>query len=192
MLLGPRVRQAGVSLAEMLTVVAVLSVAAVIAIPQASSLSPAAAEAAAAEVARALRFAQREAIRTGSYQAVSIDPATQLLRVYLPISPAGATTLHPVDKRGYQISFAGNTMPQARIVSSVFTYEDKAVANHVTFAPDGVPVDPDSGPVQVQILGQLLGEKDASPLKEEGKITIRHGNVERVVRVAPLTGRVTF
>jgi Tfp pilus assembly protein FimT len=174
----------------MVIVIAIISVAAVIAIPQASSLSPAAAEAAAAEVARAVRFTQREAIRTGTYQTVSINPATQVLRVYHPTT--GTTTLHPVDKRDYRISFAGNAMPRARIVSAIFTYEDKAVTSHVTFGPDGAPVDPASGPVVVVLLGQLLGGAEASPLKEEGKITIRHGNVERVVRVAPRTGRVTF
>ena len=175
----------------MLTVVAVISVLALIALPEASSLSPAAADAVAAEVARAVRFAQREAIRTGTYQAVSVNPATQGLRVYRPVSSAGATSLHPVDKRDYQISFAGNAMPQARIVSSVFTYEDKAVTSQVTFGPDGAPVDP-SVPVVQEFPGQVLESKKASPLKEEGSITIRHGHVQRVVRVAPLTGRVTL
>ena len=192
MLLRPGVRQAGVSLAEMLIVVAVISVTAVIAIPQASSLSPAAADAAALEIARAVRFAQREAIRTGRYQTASVNPATQELRVYRPSSSGGASSLHPVDKRDYKISFAGNAMPRATIVSSVFTYEDKAVTNYVTFGPDGAPVDPESDPVNVQVAGQVLGPKDASPLKDEGKITLRYGNVERVVRVAPVTGRVSF
>ncbi len=192
MLLRPRVRQAGVSLAEMLTVVAVLGVAAVIAIPQAPSLSPAAAGAAAAEVARAVRFAQREAIRTGTYQAVSVNPATQVLRVYRPISSAGSTSLHPVDKRDYEISFAGNAMPRARIVSSVFTYEDKAVTSQVTFGPDGAPVAPASVPVVQDFPGQVLDPKKVSLLKEEGIITLHHGSVERAVRVAPVTGRVSF
>jgi prepilin-type N-terminal cleavage/methylation domain-containing protein len=172
-------RQAGVSLAEMLTVVAVLSVAAVIAIPQASSLSPAAADAAAAEIASALRFAQREAIRTGKYQQVSVNPATQTLRVYEPNTGNGTTATHPVDKRAYQISFAGNAMPRAMIVSSVFKYEGGPTTNYASFGPDGAP-------------GLLSGAKDIDLLKDEGKITIRHGNVERVVRLAPVTGRVTF
>ena len=170
MLLRPGVRQAGVSLAEMLTVVAVISVVAVVAIPQASSLSPAAADAAAAEVTRAVRFAQREAIRTGTYQRVSADPVSQELRVYRPNASTGVTTVHPVDKRPYLISFQKDGMPRARIVSSVFTYEDGTVTNHAAFGPDGAPL----------------------PLKEEGRITLRHGNVERVVRVAPVTGRVTL
>ena len=175
----------------MLVVIAVIGVATAIAIPQASTLSPAAAEAVAAEVARAVRFAQREAIRTGTYQTVSVNPSTQALRVYRPTSSEGTTTLHPVDKRDYRISFAGNAMPRARIVSSVFTYEDNAVTSYVTFGPDGAPVDPASIPVVQAFSGEVLDAKKASPLKEEGTITIRHGNVERVVRVARVTGRVS-
>lgn len=191
MLLRPGVRQAGVSLAEMLIVVAVITVTAVIALPQASSLSPAAADATAADIARALRFAQREAIRTGIYQIASFNPATQELRVYRPTSPEGVTSVHPVDKREYKISFAGTAMPRATIVSSVFTYEDKAVTNYVTFGPDGAPVDLTSIPVVQAFTGEVLDAKKASPLKNDGTVTIRYGNVERVVRVAPVTGRVS-
>lgn len=191
MLLRPVVRQAGVSLAEMLTVVAIISVAAAIAIPQASSTSPAAADAVATEIASALRFAQREAIRTGKYQQVSFSPATQILRVYEPNSGDGTTATHPVDKRAYQISFAGNAMPRATIVSAVFNYEGGPTTNYASFGPDGAPSDIDKSKLG-QLWSALFGTKDIDPLKDEGRITIRYGNVERVVRVAPVTGRVTF
>ena len=162
----------------MLIVVAILGLAAALALPQASSIAPQVVDAAAAEVARAVRFAQREAIRTGTYQHVSVDPATQELRVYQANASAGITTTHPVDKRPYQISLAGNPMPRATIVSSVFKYHDKKTTNYASFGPDGGPA--------------YVGSKDIEALEEEGKITIRYGNVERVVRVAPVTGRVSF
>jgi hypothetical protein len=82
-------------------------------------------------------------------------------------------------------------MPRATIVSSVFKYEGGPTTNYASFGPDGAPayVDP-------SILGQLAallqGTPDIDPLKEEGKITIRYANIERLVRVAPVTGRVTF
>jgi len=176
----------------MVIVVAIVALAAAIAIPRSDPQAALAADAAAAETARAIRFAQREAIRTGLYQTVSVNPATQELRVYRPISTAGVATLHPVDKRDYTLSFAGNAMPRATIVSSVFTYEDKAVTNYVMFGPDGAPVDPASVPLVQDFPGQVLDAKKASPLKGEGSITLRHGNVERVVRVAPVTGRVSL
>jgi Tfp pilus assembly protein FimT len=176
---GPGNRQTGTTLAEMVIVVAVVAVAAALAIPKADPQAAVAADAVAAEIARALRFAQREAIRTGRYQQVSADPATQLLRVYEPNASNGTTAKHPVDKFDYQISFARNAMPRAIIVSSVFKYEGGPTTNYASFGPDGAP-------------GLLSGAKDIDLLKDEGKITIRYGNVERVVRLAPVTGRVTF
>lgn len=175
----------------MVIVIAIVSVAAAIAIPQASSTSPAAADAVAAEIASALRFAQREAIRTGKYQHVSVNPATQILRVYEPNSGNGTTATHPVDKRDYQISFAGNAMPRATIVSAVFNYEGGPTTNYASFGLDGTPsyIDPSK---LSQLWSALTGTKDIDPLKDEGRITIRYGNVERVIRLAPVTGRVTF
>ena len=174
-------RQTGVTLVEMVTVVAILAVAASLAIPTTDPNADLAAEAMAAEVARAMRFAQREAIRTGTYQQVSMDPATQMLRVYQPNQPklpASITATHPVDKRLYEISFAGNAM-RATIVSSVFKYDKKPSAIYASFASDGSPAEVDP-------------KSSSFPLKEEGRITIRYGNAERVIRVAPVTGRVTF
>jgi prepilin-type N-terminal cleavage/methylation domain-containing protein len=184
-------RQTGVTLAEMLIVVAVLAVAASLAIPESDPQAAFAADAVAGEVARALRFAQHEAIRTGTYQQVSLDPASQELRVYQPNSSGGITSMHPVDKRPYQISFAGNAMPRATISSSVFRYDGGPTTNYASFGPDGTPsyIDPSKAS---QWWSALFGTVDIDPLKEEGKITIRYGHVERVVRVAPVTGRVSL
>ena len=187
------VRHAGVTLAEMLAVVSILSIVAVVAIPQASSQSPAStADAAAAEIARALRFAQREAVRTNNYCVVSIDTATQVLRVEQPTA-AGVTALaiHPIDKRDYRISFGGNSMLRATLVSAVFKYEGGFTSSYALFGPDGMPVYVDKSAVG-QLFGLLLGTKDIKPLKEEGRITVRYNNVERVVRIAPVTARISL
>lgn len=181
----------GVTLAEMLVVIAVLGVVAAIAIPRAGSLAPAAADAAAAEIARAISFAQREAVRTGNFHYISVDPATQTLRVYQPNTSIGDTATHPIDKRPYQISFAGTAMPRATIISSVFKYDGGPTTYIAGFGPDGSPAYVDTGALG-QLASLLFGAKDIDPLKEEGKITIRYGNLERVVRVTPVTGRVTF
>lgn len=175
----------------MVIVIAVLAIAASIAVPKADPLGTFAADAMAGEVARALRFAQREAIRTGTYQHVSVDPATQLLRVYRPNNSTGVTATHPVDKSDYQISFAGNAMPRATIVSSVFRYEGGPILNVASFGPDGAPSYVDKSQLSM-LWGLLSGTPDVDPLKEEGRITIRYGGIERVVRVAPVTGRVSL
>jgi prepilin-type N-terminal cleavage/methylation domain-containing protein len=187
------VRHAGVTLAEMLIVVAVLSVVAVIAIPQASSLSPATiADAAAAEIARALRFAQREAVRTNNYCVVTIDTATQVLRVDQPTAARTIIPIvHPVDKRDYQVSFGNNSMLRATLVGSVFKYEGGFTTSYALFGPDGMPVYVDKSPLG-QLFGLMLGTPEIKPLKEEGRITVRYNNVERIVRIAPVTARISL
>jgi prepilin-type N-terminal cleavage/methylation domain-containing protein len=192
MLRRPDRRLAGVTLAEMLVVVAILSVVGALAIPQASSISPQVADAGAAEVARALRFAQREAIRTGTWQQVSADPVKQELRVYQADASSGIIATHPVDKREYKISFAENAMQRATIVSAVFQYEGGPTTTFASFGPDGAPsyLDPNKMTQAWSLF--LTGSPDIDPLKVEGKITLRYANQDRVVRIAPVTGRVTF
>ena len=190
---SPGWQQAGVTLAEMTIVLAILAVASALAIPRADTQSALAADAAAGDIARALRFAQREAVRTGTYQTIVIDSASQMLRVYQPASSgSGTTATHPVDKRDYLINFSNDGLPQATIVSSVFKYQSGAVLNGAIFGPDGVPVDIAPTKLLGLPIGFLLGTKEISPLKEEAQITIRYGSVERVVRVAPVTGRVSL
>lgn len=186
--------QAGFTLAEMVTVVAVVAVASAIAIPKADPQAALAADAAAGEIARAVRFAQREAIRTGVYHTISIDAASQVLRIQRP-APSGSGTItatHPVDKQDYQFNFANAGAPGARIVSSVFRYQSNALTNGTMFGPDGAPVDVTPSKVLGLPIGIVLGTKEISPLKEEARITLRYGGVERVVRVAPVTGRVSL
>jgi len=92
-------------------VVAVLGIAMAVAIPPADVISPAVADAASGEVAQALRFARREAMRTRAYHAVSFEPALSTLRVYrLSTTGPGAEdtghpVLHPVDRRVYGVDF---------------------------------------------------------------------------------------
>lgn len=186
--------QAGFTLAEMAAVVAIVAVAAAIAIPKSDPQTALAADAAAGEIARAIRFAQREAVRTGIYHTISIDAASQVLRIQRP-APSGSgsiTVAHPVDKRDYQINFADEGMPRARIVSSLFRYQSNALTNGALFGPDGAPVDVAPAKLLGLPIGIVLGTKEISQLKEDARITVRYGNVERVVRVAPVTGRVSL
>lgn len=173
---------------------AILAIAAAIAIPPADTQSAFAADAAAGEIARAVRFAQSEAVRTGIYHTVSIDTAAQVLRIVRPAASGSATVnaTHPVDKQDYQINFANSSLPQAIIVSSVFRYQSGVVTNGALFGPDGIPVDVAPTKVLGLPIGVVLGTKEISPLKEEARITLRYGGVERVVRVAPVTGRVSL
>jgi Tfp pilus assembly protein FimT len=165
----------------MCVVVAILGLAAALALPNANPAIVPAADAAAGEIARALRFAQREAIRTSTFYLVRIDPATQMLKVVRPTASGDVAAMHPVDKVAYQISFNGNGMARGTLVSSAFTY-DKTALTYASFGPDGSPGD----------MHKPLDPTNIDALKTDGKITIRYGNVDRVISVAPVTGRVTF
>ena len=177
--------QIGVTLAEMLIVVAILALCAVIAIPSADSVAPARADAVAKEIARALRFAQREAVRTQEWHQVKIDKNTQTLRVYrLSVSGSVAEntsipTVHPVNKQKYDITFASGA--GATITAVSFSY-DKGTsgANFVSFDSNGTP-------------GEIKGDKkgDVYELKA-GRITIAYGRQQRFIDISPVVGRVSI
>lgn len=177
--------QAGITLVETLIVVAIIALAAAMAIPQASAISPALVDATAGEIASAMRFAQREAQRTNTWHVVKFDTAAQSLRVYR-LTTSGVVSedtskpvLHPVSKMTYQVTMANGG--GASITGAVFKYQNGATTSYASFGPDGSPAD---------IHGWLL--KDIDPLQGDGTVTVRHGNVQRVIKVAAVTGRVTF
>lgn len=184
---GPGKREAGLTLAEMLVVVALVALVAAIAIPVADPVNDPVAGAAAAEVAHAIRFAQREAVRTGKYHVAEIDPATQTLRVYR-LTSSGAVgedtdkpVMHPVDKQAYRIRLADNPATRAVVASSVFVYGADTTSD-ITFGPDGAPVD----------LNYLKGRTPAAALSTDGIVRLESGAAIRTVTVDRTTGRVTL
>jgi prepilin-type N-terminal cleavage/methylation domain-containing protein len=101
----------GVTLFEMLIVVSIIALCASIAIPNASTVTPFRADTVAGEIARALRFAQREAIRTSAWYQVKFDTTAQTVRVYRLTIASSATedishpTVNPIDKQPYALNF---------------------------------------------------------------------------------------
>lgn len=173
-------RQRGVTLAEMLATVAVIALAASIVVPGAGSSAAFSADAGAAEIVRSIRFAQREAIRTGAWHAVRFDLATQSLLVYR-VNAAGLqdttrTILHPVDKVKYEVRLDG----MGRLASAEFKYKTRAVTNFISFRPDGTPASIDPA------------DQDADTLELDGKVVLVQDKVQRTVAVARVTGRATF
>jgi Tfp pilus assembly protein FimT len=173
----------------MVVVVAVLAVAAAIVIPKADVASPAIVDAAASRVANALRFARREAMRTGAYHVVLLDTAAQTLRVYR-LTTSGAVAedtstpvLHPVDMRTYNIGFANDPAGSATIVSAIFKYQSGATTAYAAFGPDGAPADAHGLWTPTLFV--------ADPLQTDGVVTLNRGGVVKTVTVAASTGRVT-
>lgn len=175
--------QRGVTLAEMLVTVAVLAVVASLAVSASAPAASFAADAVAGEAASALRFAQREAIRTGAWHVVNFDTASQSLRVYrlktvVSVSEDSTKVLHPVDKSEYRIDFSNAPDLRGLLVSAEFKYEDNTTRSYLGFDPDGVPAD-------------IRGALKVTALKSSGKVLVRSGHVEREVAVQPVNGRVT-
>ncbi|UVW28728.1 Tfp pilus assembly protein FimT/FimU [Massilia sp. H6] len=183
----PAAPHAGGTLLEMVIVIAVLAIVMTIARPRAEAISPAVAEAAASEVASAMRFARHEAMRTRAYHAVSFDTQQHSLRIYrlttllLAVEDTSQPVMYPVDKRAYRIAFGDNPNARVTIMGASFRYKDGATRKYACFGPDGRPAD---------VHGLLL--KDAEPLEQDGQVTIKHGNLERTVRLDFVTGRVSL
>lgn len=169
-------RPAGYTLAEMLVTVAVLALVAAIAVPSAAPPSAFAADAGAGEVVRAVRFAQREAVRTGAWHAVRFNVAAQSLEVYRLTTNGEQAVLHPVEKTKYEIRFGAN----GQLASAEFKYKTRPVTNYISFRPDGAPANFNAGTPA----GDLL--------ELNGKVVVAQGKVQRSVSVARVTGRVAF
>lgn len=172
--------QRGVTLAEMLATVAVIAIAASIVVPAASPSAAFATDAAASEVAHAIRFAQREAVRTGIWHAVRFDLPAQALLVYR-LNAGGAQdtankVLHPVGKAEYEVSLR----PVGQLATVEFKYRTRPVTNYISFRPDGAPASFNAAAPA----GDLL--------EQDGKVVVTQGSVQRSVSVARVTGRATF
>ena len=179
------IRQTGVTLPEMLMVVAIVALTAGIAIPTSNPLATIGSGAGAAEVVQAIRFAQREAIRTGAWHTVRIDPGTQTLRVYRLTSSGTEDTsnpvVHPIDKRKYDVAFSASGPTRATIVLVDFDYNGggNTNLNTVSFGPDGTPA--------------LLTGSKSSDVKamDAGVVGIKSGAGQRNLVVDNVTGRVS-
>jgi type IV fimbrial biogenesis protein FimT len=177
-------RQRGITLVEMMVTVAVIALVAVIAMPTAGPTRSFAADAAAGEVVRAIRFAQREAIRTSAWHAVRFDLPSQSLQVYR-ITSAGLQdnanlVFHPVDKARYTIRFGDMPGAIGQLATVEFKYRTRPVTNFISFRPDGAPASINPA------------DQGVDTLEQDGKVVIVQGTVQRTVAVARVTGRVTF
>ena len=180
-------RQLGVTLAEMLVVAAVLALAAAIAMPNAAPLANITSDQATSEVIRAIRFAQREAIRTSAWYTVQIDASAQTVRVYrlttsgTVLEDTSFTVINPIDKRKYDVAFGASSGPARAVITTVdFDYAGgNTNLNTLSFGPDGTP-------------GFLNSFKAGdSKALQAAVVTITYGRQARSLAIDVLTGRVS-
>lgn len=173
----------GLSLIELLAVLAILGGLALVVLPGLSASDPETLDRAAAEVATAVRFARAEAQRTGIAHGVELNTATQQLRLYW-LDTAGVPTAvydvrHPLDKKLYQVAIGSDSLfAGVRLQSAQFTYQGMASAQgSVTFLAGGQPFHLDAG---------------SRRLLSGGAVVLSYRGHQRTLQVTPLSGRVTL
>lgn len=176
----------GYTLLELVIVVAVLAIIAAIAAPSVSTDSDSRLRLAAAEVASAIRFARSEALRTGEGHGLTVSQVTQKVTVKkydlttAPISTLN-TLVHPVDKQPYDFNI--NTRPRTQGVfisnsQDAFNYTGLGGRRSLIFDATGTPK-------------WIVGAGPTTYLLSDGGVELSYRGQQRVVNVAPITGRVT-
>ena len=179
-----RARQGqGYSLIEMLIVVGLLALIAAAAAPTFQKTDDAALDRAATEVARALRFAHSEAIRTGLPHGVIADQPNQWLKVYRLDDTVNPPVVHydvydPQTKQLYDLRFNTGLLDAA--ITQVY-FKFQGFFNPQSYlgfsAGTGVPKFNDSGTIR---------------MLENGYIRLGQNELSATIRISPMTGRVTI
>jgi type II secretory pathway pseudopilin PulG len=184
-------RPLGISLLELVIVVAILGIVAAAAIPNLSSTDSARLELAASQIAEALRFARGEALRTAEVHGVEIDhleldSGNKDITVYkadlAAATPFGVATIlhHPLSKQVYDIEFLDSPLVSGvSITNPEKPFHFDTLANprrHVQFDAAGTPVYYVDG-----VANRLTS----------GDIQFSDGTHARTVSLHPITGRVT-
>ena len=179
-------RSHGVTLVELLVVVAIIGVVAVAATPFLSNADPQRLERVASEIAGAIRFARSESLRTGQVHGVEISQDTQRIKVYradLTTTPVSEAEIlyHPVARQPFDIDLdTAPLMSGASIVNAQdpFLYSMGRRKN-LLFDASGLPI-------------WIVNATGTTHILQDGVVQIEIGNLTRDVRVAPITGRVTL
>ena len=174
-------RSHGVTLVELLLVIAILGVAAAVAIPALHSGDPQRLDLAAEEFANAMRFARSEAIRTGEPRGFRQRSANKRIRVFRPDTGTSPWTLnydvyHPVSKQLYDINLDSHPFAAAESVVRNRTYRGTCnEPRNVHFDSSGIPrcTDPET------------------VLLEQFDVILTLGPHTRTVTLHGITGRVT-
>ena len=162
-------------------VVVILGVVAAAAMPNLSSTDPIKIDTAAKEVADAIRFARAESIRTKIPRGINTDATNDRIRVYsLPGLLPVYDIYHPIDKKLYDIQLKTDTyVAGVDLVSAGFSFAGAfSSSTHLDFSTEGNPKYTSSG--------------NDYMLTSGGTITLSYKGQQRIVSIAPVTGRVSI
>lgn len=176
-------RVTGYTLIEILVVVGLLALIAAVAAPTFTANDAAILDRCATEVARALRFAHSEAIRTGKPYGVIASQAGQSIKVYRlneAVNPPVTVydVYDPQTKQLYDLRFNAGLL-DASITQVYFKFKGFLFPQtYLGFAGGtGVPKYNSSGTIL---------------MLETGYIRLGHNGLTATITIAPVTGRVTI
>ncbi len=161
--------------------VVILGVVAAAAMPNLSSIDPTIKlDTAAKEIAEAIRFARIESIRTKISRGIYTDAASEQVRVYsLPAASPVYDIYHPINKKLYDIQLKTDAfVAGVDLVSASFSFAGTASSSYyMSFNTEGYPKTTSSG---------------TDYMLTSGIITLSYQGQQRIVSIAPMTGRVTI
>jgi prepilin-type N-terminal cleavage/methylation domain-containing protein len=172
----------GFTLLEILLVAAVLGIMALAVIPSVQPYKEQRLDVAAREVAAAIRFARDEALRTGTRHGVIVNAGSQRLQVFWvdtsALPPRIFDVRDPLDKKLYDLQFATDpVLSGVKVTAASFYYRGRInPTDFVGFNKWGTPKYRDAGTIR---------------LLRDGEIKLGSGDAERVIKIFPITGRVT-
>ncbi len=178
--------QAAYTLLEMTVVVLILGITAAVVIPDFSSTNPAKLNLAVSEVMQAIRMARSESIRTGEMHGLTISQDTQSIEVKkydLTTDPVSTDFIlrHPIEKQFFDFNMEAESLTAGVKISNTqdaFLFSDGERRKSVLFDPQGGPV-------------WFFGATDSIFRLTDSSIELSYAGMTRIIKVAPLTGRVS-
>lgn len=172
--------QNGITYQEIMIVVVILNIVAVSAVPSISSIDPKKLDVAAQTIADAIVFARAESIRTKTPHGINADVENQRIRVYsLPGETAIYNVYHPINKKIYDIQLRTDAqLVGVSLDSAYFSYEGLfSSSSNFDFNVNGMPKYTGGFPQRDYML-------------TSAEITLSFHEQQRVISIAPTTGRV--
>ncbi len=174
-------QQGGYTLIEISLVLAIVGIVTAVAIPSFNNNDPHKLEIAAEEIARAINFAREESRRTGISHGVETFASSEQLRVFrLPSLFPVFDIRHPLNKKLYKIQLKTDPfVAGVDMVSASFNYESSISSpNYLRFNSQGMPI-------------FTIPFNPTNFMLIDATITLAYDNQQKVISVAPMTGRVT-